>query len=196
MVFMVTKNRNAGSDERASRRDDNLVAAATAGGVPLVHRVPAHLARRFNQICVGAMAEFMEPEGIMPREYAMLATIEDLPGLDQRTLATRLGIDPATAGQMVDHLEGMGLVDRRVHPADRRARVLKLTPSGAELRQRLLPTGKAAHERIMAPLSAAERELFVEFLVRLVEGNEGYARPGNGRRRPRKASSNSEGGGV
>jgi MarR family transcriptional regulator, temperature-dependent positive regulator of motility len=152
--------------------------------VPAVHRVPAHLARRFNQICVGAMAEIMSPEGIMPREYAVIATIADVPGLDQRTLATRLGIDPASAGQMLDRLEDMELVDRRVHPVDRRARVLRLTARGVKLRQRLIPAARAAHDRIMAPLSPAERGLFIEFLVRIVEANESYARPGNGRRRP------------
>jgi MarR family transcriptional regulator, temperature-dependent positive regulator of motility len=133
------------------------------------------------------MAEIMESEGITPREYAVIAAIDDLPGLDQRTLATRLAIDPVTAGQMLDRLEGMRLVNRRVHPADRRARVLRLTSRGSNLRRRLIPAAQAAHERIMAPLSAAERKMFINLLVRLVEGNEAYARPGNGRRRPGSA---------
>lgn len=162
--------------------------------IAAIHRVPAHLARRFNQICVGAMAEFMAPEGIMPREYAVLATIDDAPGLDQRTLASRLGIDAVTAGEMVDRLEAMGLLDRRIHPADRRARALTLTARGARMRNRLIAPGKAAHERIMAPLSASERKLFVDFLVRIVEANEGYARPGNGRRRPRRTTPPATGG--
>jgi MarR family transcriptional regulator, temperature-dependent positive regulator of motility len=178
---------------RALARDANRD-AGKANFVPLIHRVPAHLARRFNQICVGAMAEIMDPEGILPREYAVLAAIDDLPGHDQRALATRLGIDAATAGQMIDRLESMGLVDRRVHPADRRSRVLKLTRSGTSLRQRLITPAKAAHERILAPLSAAERKLLVDFLVRIVEANESYARPGNGRRRPSRVSRPSDGG--
>jgi MarR family transcriptional regulator, temperature-dependent positive regulator of motility len=181
------KHQDAASPDRASAQDKGR-AADRANLVPSVHRVPAHLARRFNQICVGTMAEIMDPEGIMPREYAVLAAIDDLPGLDQRTLATRLGIDPVSAGQMLDRLEGAGLVDRRVDPDDRRARVLKLTQRGARLRQRLILPARAAHDRIMAPLSGAERRLFIDFLVRIVEGNESYARPGNGRRRPRKAS--------
>jgi len=36
----------------------------------------------------------------------------------------------------------------------------------------------------MGPLSADEQKQFIELLVRLVEGNEAYARPGNGRRKP------------
>jgi DNA-binding MarR family transcriptional regulator len=162
--------------------------------VPLPHRVPAHLARRFHQICLGAIAEVMEPAGIMPAEYAVLAAVEDMPGLDQRRLAARLGVDPVSAGQMVDRLEGMGLVDRRVHPSDRRARVLSATKRGARLRWRLKPPAMAAHDRILAPLSAAEREMFIDFLVRIVEANESYARPGNGRRRPRRKTPQAENG--
>jgi|SRR6185312_6908455 len=185
--------RNGASPETPRATGDNGAAAGTSL-VPATHRVPAHLARRFNQICLGAMAEIMDPEGIMPREYAVLAAIEDQPGLDQRTLATRLGIDPASAGQMVDRLQGMGLVDRGVHPTDRRARVLKVTRRGAGLRRRLIPPARAAHDRILAPLSAAERTLFVDFLVRIVEANESYARPGNGRRHPRRKTASAEGG--
>jgi DNA-binding MarR family transcriptional regulator len=183
---MINTRRRIAPDQ-VSILDDGGT-ASRANLVPAVHRVPAHLARRFNQICVGALAEVLEPEGIMPSEYAVLATIDDLPGLDQRTLARRLGIDPVTAGQMVDRLESMDLVDRRLQDADRRARSLKLTQRGTRLRRRLIAPSKAAHERIMGPLSPTERQVFLDLLVRLVEGNESYARPGNGRRRPQKSS--------
>jgi MarR family transcriptional regulator, temperature-dependent positive regulator of motility len=187
----MSKRRDAPSFGEALRGTDTR-AADGRHLVPKAHRFPAHLARRFDQICVAALAEFMKCEGIMPREYAALVTVDDLPGLDQRTLATRLGIDAVTAGQMVDHLESMGLVDRRVHPVDRRARVLTLTRRGRSLRQRLRSPAILAQERIMAPLSAAERKLFIDFLVRIIEANESYARPGKGRRRPRRASAESD----
>jgi MarR family transcriptional regulator, temperature-dependent positive regulator of motility len=150
------------------------------------YRVPAHLARRFHQICLGAVAEAIEPAGITPGEYAVLVAIVDLPGLDQHRLAVSLGIDPVSAGQRIDRLEAMGLVDRRVHPSDRRARVLSASRRGIALRLRLRPLALAAQERIMAPLTAGERKLFLNFLTRIVEGNKSYARPGNGRRRPRR----------
>jgi len=133
---MINTRRRIAPDQ-VSILDDGGT-ASRANLVPAVHRVPAHLAQRFNQICVGALAEVLEPEGIMPSEYAVLATIDDLPALDQRTLATRLGIDPVTAGQMVDRLESMDLVDRRLQDADRRARSLKLTQRGTRLRRRLM----------------------------------------------------------
>ena len=94
---------------------------------------------------------------------------------------------------MIDRLETAGLLERRVHPDDRRARLFGATRSGEKLRQRLQHTALAAQERLLAPLTVRERRLFLDFLTRLVEGNESYARPGNGRRPPRRASSRKEG---
>jgi len=150
------------------------------------HRVPAHLARRFHQICLGVLAEVTEPRGISPLQYAMLAALEEEPGIDQRRLALRVGCDIVTAGQLIEALEAAGYVDRRVDPNDRRARLLRLTAIGTRLRHRLRPLIAAAHARIVDPLTSKEQTLLVDFLTRIVEGNESYARPGNARRRPRK----------
>jgi len=156
------------------------------------HRVPGHLGRRFHQICLGAMAEVTVPAGLSPGEYGFLAAVIDLPGLDQRRLAERLGVDAASAGQMIDRLETTGLLERRVHPDDRRARLLSATRSGDKLREQLKPSVLAAQERLLAPLTIRERRLFLDLLTRVVEGNDSYARPGNGRRPPRRASPRNE----
>ncbi len=118
----------------------------------------------------------------------MLAAVIDWPGLDQRRLAERLGIDPASVGQMIDRLEAAGLLERRVHPDDRRARLVSATRSGERVRQQLRPAALAAQERLLAPLTVQERRLFLDLLTRVVEGNESYARPGNGRRPPQRAA--------
>ena len=148
------------------------------------HRVAAHLARRFHQICVGAAAEVIEPAGITPGEYGLLAAVDDRPGLDQRQLAATLGIDAVSAGQMIDRLEAAGWIERQMDPRDRRVRLLGTTPEGTALRARLRPAALQAQERIMAVLSPDERTLFLDLLTRIVEANQAYARPGNGRRRP------------
>ncbi len=157
--------------------------------IPPRHRVPLHLARRFHQVCLGAAAEVFEPEGITPGEYGMLAAIQDSSGPDQRRLAATLGIDPVNAGQMIDRLEAADLVQRRIDPGDRRARLLSMTPKGEALRQRLRPAALEVQDRILAPLSDIERATLLELLTRVVEGNKNYARPGNGRRRPLRKGS-------
>lgn len=156
-------------------------------GVPARHRVPSHLARRFHQICLGATAEILEPAGLTPGEFGLLAAVQDLPDLEQRGLARALGIDAVSAGHMIDRLEAAGLLQRRVDPGDRRARLLSATSEGAALRERLRPAALEAQERIMAALTSEERHTFLDLLTRIVETNQSYARPGNGRRHPRRA---------
>lgn len=160
--------------------------ADVPSAIPERHRVPAHLARRLHQICVGVSAEVIEPAGMTPGEYGLLAAVDDRPGLDQRRLAAALGIDVVSVGQMIDRLEAAGWVERRMDPQDRRVRLLNATAEGSAVRARLRPATLQAQERIMSVLSREEQALFLDLLTRVVEGNQSYARPGNGRRRPQR----------
>jgi len=54
------------------------------------------------------------------------------------------------------------------------------------LRAKLRPVALRAQERIMSVLAHEEQVLFLDLLTRIVEGNQAYARPGNGRRKPRR----------
>jgi MarR family transcriptional regulator, temperature-dependent positive regulator of motility len=152
------------------------------------HRVPAHLARRFHQICLGVVAEILAPEDLTPLLWSVMATVQEAPGSGQKQGADRMGVDAVNFGQMIDVLEGKGLIARRVDPSDRRARKLYVTERGTSLRGRLRPTLLSAQERLLAPLSKAERAALLDMLVRVIEANDSYARPGNGRRRPKRKS--------
>ena len=163
------------------------MAKSPAAHVPPSHRVPAHLARRFHQVCLGITAEVTERAGLTPVEFAMITALEDAPDIDQGSLAARLGIDAVSAHHLIHRLDAAGYIERQVHPKDRRARTLRLTARGQALRDRLRADGRASQERILAPLAQRERTLFLEMLTRLVEAHEAYARPGNGRRRAPRA---------
>ena len=149
----------------------------------LVNRVPAYLARRFQQICATIITESLAGEGITQLQLAVIACLDTLPGIDQRRLAEALGVVAVNAGKLVDELEAMGLVERRTSGADRRARELRLTPKGLTLRRRLRPSNLATNRRILAPLKPHEQELLLDLLARVIEGNAAYARPGAGRRK-------------
>src|ERR1700737_5619903 len=86
------------------------------------HRVPAHLARRFNQICLGVTAEILVHEDLTPLLWGVMAAVLEEPGSGQRQLANSMGVDAVNFGQMIDFLERKGLVKRQVDPDERRAR--------------------------------------------------------------------------
>ena len=152
------------------------------------HRVPAHLARRFHQICLGVTAEILVHEDLTPMLWGVMAAVLEQPGCGQRQLANSMGVDAVNFGQMIDFLEQKGLIRRQIDPNDRRARQLYVTRRGTDLRRRLRPSLLSAQERLLAPLSKAERAGLLNMLVRVIEANDSYARPGNGRRKPRRKS--------
>src|SRR4051794_11324562 len=145
-----------------------------ASSAPPVRRVPLALARHFFQICSAASAALVATEGLKTGQFAILTHLSSVtgePGIDQNSVAARMGVDRARVSQLAEELEALGLIDRRVNGADRRARVLRLTPRGERLRARLQPAARAAQMRVLAPLAPHERELFLELLGRVVDGN-------------------------
>jgi DNA-binding MarR family transcriptional regulator len=56
--------------------------------------------------------------------------------MSMRELADALEIDPPNATVVVDELESMGLVSRRPHPTDRRAKVVEATRKGKDMARR------------------------------------------------------------
>ena len=155
----------------------------SASGAPPLPRRASPLARRFQQICAAMIAEALAGEEVVQLEYGTLLCIEIEPGIDQRRLAEAMGIDPSNASLIVDRLQSLELIERRVNGADRRARELYLTPKGKKLWRRIRPRTTAANACVLAPLAPAERELFLDLLIRIIDANRAYARPGAGRRK-------------
>jgi len=169
---------------------------AEASGAPPVRRVPLALARHFFQICTAASAELVTTEGLKTGQFAVLTHLSRVtgePGIDQNAVAARMGVDRARVSQLAEELEALGLIDRRVNGADRRARVLRLTPRGERLRARLQPAVRAAQMRVLAPLAPHERELLLDLLGRVVDANRALASPGRGEKcDPRQSRSNNK----
>jgi DNA-binding MarR family transcriptional regulator len=156
--------------------------------IPAVHRrIPQHLARRFAQICNALLSEVSGPYDLMPWHFALIVQISETPGMDRNWLANAIGADATSTGQALERFVQRGLVARSTNPDDRRASAYTLTADGKALLRKLRPQSQAVAHRLLAPLSAAETETLLDLLARLVEAHELHARPGAGRRSPRKA---------
>ncbi len=82
-----------------------------------------------------------------------------------RELTRRLGCDPSNVTLLGDKLQDAGLVERRPHPTNGRARILALTAQGrdtwAQLNARLAITAP------LSTLSATEQQQLSEQLAKL-----------------------------
>lgn len=151
-------------------------------GVP-IRRTLAPLVRRLQQVCLSMIAEAVADAELVQLEYALLVFVDDVPGISQQTLAQALGMDRNNVSLIADKLEARGLLKRSVNGADRRARELYITPQGKKLWRSCRSRVLATNDRILACLSAKEKELFLDLLLRVVNANKVHARPGGGRRK-------------
>lgn len=134
-------------------------------------RAPGHLIRRAHQV---AVAIFMEETGeheVTPVQFAILNALMDDPGEDQVTLAAKVAFDAATFGSVIGRLEAKGWVRREPDAADRRRKLLWVTPAGREAALAMKRAVARAQRRILGPLEPEERETLVELLGKLVRGH-------------------------
>ena len=183
-MIMSSKRPQKTATGTLPRTPDALVTFKRA--VPPVRRIPLALARRFFQICTSAAAESVSEADLTPLEFAVLAYLNKLvgePNIDQRSLTARLGIDRNNTSLLVERLQSRGLLEARVNGEDRRARLLRLTAKGEKLHARFYPKALAGQQRVLDALKPHERDLLLDLLVRVIEGNRALARPGAGRRK-------------
>jgi DNA-binding MarR family transcriptional regulator len=76
--------------------------------------------------------------GLTPNEYKALHSLDAETGRTMKDLAAEWQCDASTATWTVDRLQRLDLAERRVHPTDRRARLVLLTAEGARMRAELI----------------------------------------------------------
>jgi DNA-binding MarR family transcriptional regulator len=106
------------------------------------------------------------PLGI--KAFACLTVIEDEGPLSQQLLGARMRIDRTTIVAVVDALEEAGLVERARDPGDRRAYALQITADGRRWLRGATRKVRDGQERLLAPLTAPEREQLIALLQKLL----------------------------
>jgi DNA-binding MarR family transcriptional regulator len=107
--------------------------------------------------CVKRMRRLVDAElsecGLSLSRAKVLGALHRSGPLHQSALAVTFGLAPRTVTELVDTLERDGLVERRTDPADRRARLVELTPSGEEAHVRGAAIGAKFINRALSTLS-------------------------------------------
>ena len=113
------------------------------------------------------VAEAIAAEGLRPGHHAVLAAVAEHGPLAQAELVRRLELDRKDVVVHLDHLQQRGLVQRRPDPRDRRKNAVSITETGQQTLRRCAELADRANERLLAPLSKAERHLLMTLLNRI-----------------------------
>lgn len=133
---------------------------------------PGHLIRRAHQVAVGIFMEETADFDVTPVQFAILNALIDDPGEDQVTLARKVAFDAATSGSVIGRLEAKGWVRREADAADRRRKLLWVTPEGAQAARHMRRAVSKVQARILAPLDSKEQDQLIALLGRLVAGHD------------------------
>jgi DNA-binding MarR family transcriptional regulator len=129
---------------------------------------PGHLIRRLAQIQTSVFAEEVGDSRLTSPQFAVLDVLSHQGSIDQITLGRAAGIDRSTTADLVNRLVDRGLVERMRSRADARRNLVRLSPRGRELHQRLLPAVVRVGERLLAPLSEEDGRVLVVLMQRLI----------------------------
>ncbi|MDQ0790481.1 DNA-binding MarR family transcriptional regulator [Streptomyces sp. B3I7] len=132
---------------------------------------PGHLARRLQQAHY-LLWNTMVSEEITSSQFAVLNTLVAEPGLDQRTVGERVGLDRSTVAEVIDRLSRRGLLDKVRDPRDGRRFLLDATEEGVRTHRRLTVRTARMNQVFLAPLSDEEREQFFALIGRVADAAE------------------------
>lgn len=146
----------------AAQPDADAVAAYA-----LEHQV-GHLLRRAHQRHTAIFQDGIGEPQLTPTQFAALVKIKELGPISQNQLGRLTAMDPATIQGVIQRLAARGLIERMPDSNDRRLTLLGLSPKGRNVVQSAIAHAIAITESTLAPLSAAERPVFLALLRKLI----------------------------
>jgi DNA-binding MarR family transcriptional regulator len=108
----------------------------------------------------------LQPFGLTHSQFVILATATWFgasEALTQARLSELSGVDPMTTSQVVRTLEAAGLLERRDHPDDPRAKAIAVTAAGREKAREALTVVEATDAAFFAPVASSAARLVAIF---------------------------------
>ena len=136
-----------------------------------------HLLHRASQNADQIFARTVGRE-VTPRQFAVLAAVWRSKATSQVGIVAATGIDRSSTAELVHRLVARGLLRRRRAKRDTRFYVVRLTPKGQDIFDRLLPATQTADIAILNPVTAPDRVKLLQILERIATAHPTPARDG------------------
>lgn len=133
---------------------------------------PVDLLFLLNQSAYALSAQLgaaLDQVGLTVREYCVLWKADEAER-SQAEIAELAGLDKTTMVVTLDALEKAGYAERQVSPADRRARVVAVTPEGRRVLHRAFGVANAVVDDVLNSLDEVRRAAMVDALEMLTAG--------------------------
>ena len=125
-----------------------------------VQRAARALARRFD--------EALRPYDLTNGQFSLLMSLNRPSPPNLSSVASLLAMDRTTLTAALKPLERRGLVRVVVDPADKRSRLMALTPDGMHLLSEVVPIWKKSHRKLEELLTDGEHDRLLHGLKKLL----------------------------
>lgn len=115
--------------------------------------------------------------GLTAAQARLLLSLEREAGQNQAYYAELLEVEPITLTRIIDRMEESGWIERRMDPADRRARILHLTAKSKGIIAQLELIVQHMFDEVLDGFSAADKHSLAQLLGR-IGANLALARQG------------------
>jgi DNA-binding MarR family transcriptional regulator len=122
---------------------------------------------RVGRRLIEAERPLLAARGLTMWQYVALNRLARGPAPRQLALAEAMGYDKTRLIALLDTLEADGLITRAPDPADRRARVVRLTAAGRRRHAAAVKDIREMEETILLELTVPERATLLAVLPRL-----------------------------
>lgn len=129
--------------------------------------IPYQLSTASNAVSDLIAQEYKSRFGLKIPEWRVMAVLGDRGASTQRHLVEASLMDKVTVNRAVKALVDRKLLDRTPNDADGRSHHLKLSDTGTELYEQIMPAAEAMEKKVMAVLSAEELTQLSEFLSKI-----------------------------
>ena len=123
-----------------------------------------HMARLFAE----GLRKRIAPLGIVPGQFPALLALWERDGLTQKELLQLVAIEQATLANTLNRMERDGLIARKEHPADARARTIHLTEKARSIRDAAYQAAMDTNQEALSGLSDEEHQAFLNFMRRTI----------------------------
>ena len=136
---------------------------------------PTYLARAIAARSYVNLKRALQPHGLAPTAWRVLASLHERDGRNIADLAEHTATDRSNLGRAIDAMAADGLIDRRPAPRDRRNTLIFMNDKGHRQYAAVLPVVRNISSGLLNGMTDDEANLALDLLKRMLVNAQSVA---------------------
>ena len=111
----------------------------------------------------------LSAHGITPAQYGVLACLWERGCLAPKQIGEMVYLEPSSVSTVLDRMQKNGLIERNIHPENRRLIQVTLTDKGRALEEPVRSIVDEMNQKVLEPFTAQEREVAARVLLTIAQ---------------------------